>query len=334
MPIRPNNQAINGVGRTRLTPRVTRRRAPRIPSTAGYMAAAVAISVVLFFTLWWMLRAGGDEAPWLPAGLAAGIVMLIAAAAREVIMRRARARYTLELEMRGEASAVTKRHLTRLSSVHASATALRVLQMRLAEAEATGALPEAHLDAYHLCAQYLANSNKAMRSNSASPEMRAALRAGQEHVRALQKRHLLAWTRGEAQRLTREAQRRVRVSDKVETAQQALDVIAEALQIYPEDPDLHNSAAAVHNFVASVKIAHWVELAERAAFRGRYNRAIERYRDALFYLSRTEMDEEARAEAADRITREIDLLRARLATGENAAKKVAPLPATDTFGEE
>ncbi|HEX5709497.1 MAG TPA: hypothetical protein VFX96_19525, partial [Pyrinomonadaceae bacterium] len=82
--------------------RATRRRAParatRMPSTAGYMAAAAAVSVAVFFALWWLLRAGEDEAPWLPAGLAAGFVMLIAAAAREVVMRRAWARYTREME--------------------------------------------------------------------------------------------------------------------------------------------------------------------------------------------------------------------------------------------
>jgi hypothetical protein len=59
-----------------------------------------------------------------------------------------------------------------------------------------------------------------------------------------------------------------------------------------------------------------VELAERAAFRGRYTRAVARYRDALFYLSRAEMSDDARDEAADRINREIEMLRARLAMGD------------------
>jgi hypothetical protein len=72
----------------------------------------------------------------------------------------------------------------------------------------------------------------------------------------------------------------------------------------------------VRNYIASVKVAHWVELGERAAFRGRYNRAIARYRDALFYLSRAEMGDDARDEAAARIHREIEMLRARVATGE------------------
>ena len=37
------------------------------------MVALVA-AMVLFLGLWWMLVSGGDEAPWLPAGLAASVV--------------------------------------------------------------------------------------------------------------------------------------------------------------------------------------------------------------------------------------------------------------------
>jgi hypothetical protein len=65
-----------------------------------------------------------------------------------------------------------------------------------------------------------------------------------------------------------------------------------------------------------VKVGQWVEMAERAAFRGRYARAVARYRDALFYLSRAEMSEDARDEAANRIQREIEMLRARARTSE------------------
>ena len=97
---------------------------------------------------------------------------------------------------------------------------------------------------------------------------------------------------------------------------QAVDVINEALQVYPDEPALRDSALAVRNFIASVKVAHWVELAERASFRGRHTRAIARYRDALFYLSRAEMSDDAREEAATRINREIELLRARFALTE------------------
>ena len=325
MPIESAHYA-NANRSPRATTGQSRRRSPaarpRLPSSFGFMLTAVVIALIVFFGLWWLLVASGDETPWLPAGLAASVVMLIAVAAREVVMRRAWARYTHELEMRmgsesAQATSVGPQRPARKASVQATANSLRSLQQRLAMAEESGARqPEAHLEAYRLCEQYLASTENALRASGTKTEVRAALRVGQERVRASQKHHLLAWVRGEAQRLTREAQRRVSVSDKIEMAMRAVDVINEALQIYPAEPELRDSALAVHNFIASVKVAHWVELAERAAFRGRYTRAVARYRDALFYLSRTEMSEDAREEAANRINCEIEMLRARLAMGD------------------
>ena len=67
-----------------------------MPSSTGYMLIAVVIALGLFFLLWWMLVSGGDEAPWLPAGLAASVVLLVALSAREVVMRRAWTKYLLE----------------------------------------------------------------------------------------------------------------------------------------------------------------------------------------------------------------------------------------------
>jgi hypothetical protein len=83
-------------------------------------------------------------------------------------------------------------------------------------------------------------------------------------------------------------------------------------------------------------------MAERAAFRGRYGRAIARYRDALFYLSRAEMGDAARDETAERINREIELLRARVATDDRTTTVGAGYdiivegmePGTDGDGEQ
>jgi hypothetical protein len=298
-----------------------------MPSTVGYMAVAGGLALALFWAIWFLLRADGEDAPWFASGLAAGSVILIAAAAREVVMRRAWARYAREMEMlmgtRGEAasSAVKPKPASR-PGMQAQVAALRNLQQHLSELDAASTPPEAHLEAYKLCEQYLAGADEALRAPGGAAEMRVALRSGQERVRALRRKHLLAWARGEATRLTQEAQRRVRLSDRIETAQRALDVLGEALKVYPEERELRDSALAVRNFIASVKVGQWVEMAERAAFRGRYARAVARYSDALFYLSRADMGEEARAEAATRIQREIEMLRARLHTADADADAV------------
>jgi len=100
-----------------------------------------------------------------------------------------------------------------------------------------------------------------------------------------------------------------------ETANRALECIDSALTVYPDDEQLNVSARAVREFIVSSRVAHWVELAERAAFKGYYQRAIDCYRDALYYLTRDRPDLAGEA-AADRITREIDLLRVRLDSGD------------------
>lgn len=294
-----------------------------MPSTASYLFTTAAFTLVIFVGVWWAVSVAGDEAPWLPAVVAASFVLLISFAAREVVMRRAWARYTRELELEmlnGEAAQPaalppTAALRNRKTSVRAAASSLRELQRRLTMAEEAGVRqPEAHREAYRLCEQYLASTEEAMSAQGVTTEVRVALRAGRERVREFQKHHLLAWVRGEAQRLTHEAQRRASVSAKIETAMRAAEVIEEAVQLYPQEQELKDSAVAVRNFIASVKVAHWIELAERAAFRGRYSRAVARYRDALFYLSRAEMSNDAREEAAVRINREIEMLRARMVT--------------------
>ncbi|MBC7932013.1 MAG: hypothetical protein H7Z38_15760, partial [Rubrivivax sp.] len=68
-------------------PRRRGRPQPRMPSTVGYMAVAGGLSLALFWGIWALLRSEGDEAPWIPAGLSAGLVIFIAAAAREIAMR-------------------------------------------------------------------------------------------------------------------------------------------------------------------------------------------------------------------------------------------------------
>jgi hypothetical protein len=101
----------------------------------------------------------------------------------------------------------------------------------------------------------------------------------------------------------------------------AMDCIDSALRVYPDETELHDSRTAIGEFIASVKVAHWVELAERSAFKGHYRRAIDRYQDALFYLNQEVVKEEVRAAGTERIEREIGKLRARLRPGSGAPQR-------------
>ena len=286
-----------------------------MPSSIGYLVSAILIAVVLFFGLWWILVSGGDEAPWLPAGLAASVVLLVAISAREVVMRRAWTRYLLEngiSQNQPSRSRPSSRSQKKGFSSSMHSAALRAIQKQSSVADRPGSAPELHLDVAQLCHDYLSSTDEAIRSGSHGSEKGIALRAGQERVRALHRHHLLTWARGQSQLLTHEAQQRARTFDKIETATRALDCLDSALRIYPDETDLSQSRVAIEGLIASVKVAHWVELAERSAFKGHYRRAIDRYRDALFYLNQDIVKQDVRIAGTEKIEREIEKLRTRL----------------------
>jgi hypothetical protein len=311
----------------------TARRRPsraRMPSSFGYLLGAFVAAIALFFALWGMLVSGGDEAPWIPAGLAASVVLLVALSAREVVMRRAWTRYLLD--QRGESSVRVsgehKRPAAKSHSTSSLSAAWRTIQKHSEEA-GSGSNPETHFEVFHLCQNYLATTDEALKSSSLPSEKRNAIRAGQERVRALQKHHLLTWARESARAMTYEAQQRARTSERIEAANRALHCLESALQFYPNETELQESSVAIREFIASVKVAHWVELAERSAFKGHYRRAIDRYKDALFYLSREPVKEEVRVASTERIGREIELLQTRVRSQKNGRTEPARADGTN-----
>jgi tetratricopeptide (TPR) repeat protein len=287
-----------------------------MPSSVGYLMLAIVIAAGVFVALWWILISSGDDAPWLPAGLAASAVLLVALSAREVVMRRAWTRYLLENGIHEKQHPSRTRESGRSqkkgfsSSLHSNA--LRTIQKQSTAADRRGANPEAHLDVAQLCQEYLTSTDEAMRSGSYGSEKAIAIRAGQERVRALHRHHLLTWAKGQSRALTHDAQQRARTFDKIETATRAIDCIDSALRVYPDEAELNESRVAISEFIASVKVAHWVELAERSAFKGHYRRAIDRYKDALFYLNQDVVKDEVRIAGTEKIEREIAVLKARL----------------------
>jgi hypothetical protein len=262
-----------------------------------------------------MLASGGDEAPWLSVGLAVSLVLLVALSAREVVMRRAWTRYLLEHGIQ-DASKSHRQHGSRSQkkgfSASLNSSALRTIQKQSAAADASASTPEAHFEVAQLCHDYLSQTEEAMRSGNMGSEKGIAIRAGQERVRSLHKHHLLSWSRGHSLALTREAQQRARTFDKIETANKALDCLDSTLRLYPDEHELRESKNAIYEFIASVKVAHWVELAERSAFKGHYRRAIDRYRDALFYLNQDVVKDDVKKSGTERIEKEIARLKVEL----------------------
>src|SRR5215475_10191190 len=120
-----------------------------MPSSTGYLIAAIMVSVGLFFGLWWILVSGGDEAAWLPAGLAVSVVLLVALSAREVVMRRAWTKYLLENGIqqnsksgRSQSGRSQKKGFS--ASLHSAA--MRAIQKQSTAADSPGSSPEQHFE--------------------------------------------------------------------------------------------------------------------------------------------------------------------------------------------
>ena len=285
----------------------------RVPSASTYIAVVASAALALFFLLWFILHTGNDESDtsWIPAGLTASVLFLVAVAAREVVLRRALTRHILEKERQDYRVTDFNRKRKTVSLEHFSSK-LRAIAKRSASADVKEDSAEAHLEVYQACRDYLRKVDSAVRSARPGSQVQFTLRAGQERAQSLKKHHLLKWASIASRDWTNEAQRRVLPKEKLEAAQKALDVIESALKVYPEEEQLLASAFAIKDHIASLRVAQWIERAERAAFKGHYRRAIEYYKDALFYLSREEMSEELGDQIAEHIETEVEHLREHL----------------------
>jgi tetratricopeptide (TPR) repeat protein len=269
---------------------------PRWLSTTGYLMLSGVISLALFLVLWGILDDGETHAPWIPAGLVACSVMVVAIAAREIIMRRARTRYLLEKERIGYQEQQYKGTQTKKSpktsiSLERNAYLVNTLKKQARAAELPGTLPDEHLQVFYACRGYLDKVEHTLPTVSVGSPRMAALRNGQEKALSWQKYHLLQWAAKEAHNLMQEAKVRAVLEDKIEIAQRALAVFESALEYYPQESLLNDSIIAVQEFITTTKVSYYTELAERDAFKGHFQEAIDHYNDALFYLSREVVNE-------------------------------------------
>jgi hypothetical protein len=250
------------------------------------LVAAAAIAV--FCIVWW-LQGETEESAWILAGLCACATIGFAVGVRELLLRKLYTRYQLEFERNERLTrnaVATKGKLT----LEKHATMLKRLEQRSHDTGGSGLAPQVHLDMFRSCNDYLARTDREIRTVAAGSPRLAAFRHGQEVIKTLHKHHLLMWAAGETSILTQEAKIRVTIGEKIETAQRALNVLESALYYYPEELQLLDSVKAIKGFIVSVRVSHLTEEAEKEAFKGRYARAIDYYQDALFYLSRESGD--------------------------------------------
>ena len=261
-----------------------------LPASNYYILAA-AVAIASFFLIWGILHDGDDDAPWIPAGIGASLILIGAVFLREIVLRKARNRYllvqkrldyTLDSATLQTKANVPEKKLT----LEKNAEIIRQIQKKSEAAKILMKLSDGHQEVFKLCGEYLEINRKELENVGAgSPRLPGLLR-GKEFVRELHKFHLMAWAEIETRQLTQDAKNRATIAEKTETAQKALSVIETALQYYPDERRLIESGEAVREFVTTIKVSHFIEQAERSAFKGNYKRAVSHYKDALFFLAR------------------------------------------------
>lgn len=302
--------------KARPLPRRFNRRPFWLPASNFYVLTAAA-TIAVFFVVWGILMDGGEEMPWVWAGMAASLILGGAVFLREIVLRKARTRYLLS-EMRLDANLKTLPQIQQPTnsnsenklSIERNAAIIKEIQQKSEAARAFGTLSEAHLEVFDICNRYLALNEKQLETVGAGSPRLAALRRGKDIVQALHRYHLLSWAQNESRNLMHESKIRVTISDKLEVAQKALTIVDSALAYYPQENQLLESERALREFAATIKISHWIEQAERSAFKGNNKRAINHYRDALFFMARdADLQTEERRMTAEKINAEIDRLR-------------------------
>lgn len=280
-----------------------------LPASNYYILAA-AVAIAFFFLVWGILHEGDDQAPWISAGIGASLFLIGAVFLREIVLRKARNRYFL-MQKRldytwDNATLHTKNNAPeRKLTLERNAEIIKQIQKKSEAAKVFMKLSDGHQEVFEICNEYLeVNRSELGNVGVGSPRL-AGLRRGREIVKEIHKFHLLAWAEIESRQLTQDAKNRVTIADKTETAQKALNVIQTALNHYPDDRRLIESEMAVKEFVTSIRVGHFIEQAERTAFKGNYKRAVSHYKDALYFMARENRPSKETELLAERINLEI-----------------------------
>jgi hypothetical protein len=293
---------------------ITRHRRPFWLPASNYYILSVAVTIAFFFLLWGILNDGREEAPWIPAGLGAAIVLASAVIAREIILRQARNRFLaserlLDHHVKGIARKVHQNEPAKLT-LERNAALLYEISRKSEAAKVLGRFAEGHREVFELCTEYLAAVTRELPNVGAGSPRIAALRRGSDVAGRYHYFHLLQWAEIESRALTQEASKRDKIANKLESAQAALGVVEFALESYPQEHALLDSQRLLLELVSSIKVSDLMEKAERAAFKGNDKRALDLYQDALFFLRRHRPG--ADTEVVDHLNEEIAKMQLRL----------------------
>lgn len=307
---RPNRtDTIQGYGH-----KAIRHHRPFWLPASNYYVLTVAVAVAFFFLLWGIFHDGNDDTPWIGAGIGASFILGGAVFLREVVLRKARTRYILAQRRLDNNIALMPalnpgiQNPNKLT-LEKNASIIKQIKQKSEAAKVLGKLANGHWEVFEICNEYLLLSKNELKTVAVGSPRLAALRRGREVVKELHRFHLLEWAEIEARSHTKEAKNDIILSERLEASQKALDIIHTALQYYPNESHLKHSEEALTEFIATIKVSHWIEQAERSVFKGHLKKAVSHYQDALFYLGRENVKSEERQLIAEKITAEIEKIR-------------------------
>lgn len=261
-----------------------------LPASNFYILAAAA-AIAFFFFVWWILHEGGEEIPYIPAGIGASILLGSAVFLREVVLRRARQKYLaaqkmLDYNIKKVGNSSPRQNSRSKLTIEQNAAIVREIKRKSEAALILDKVSVGHWEVFELCNEYLYKNKKELETVGVGSPRIAALRRSREIVRGIHKQHLLSWAEIESRSFLRSAKNQMALTEKLEFTQKAMSVLDTALEFYPREKQIQDSIEAVKEFNSSIKVSHLIESAEKAAFRGNDSEAVNLYRDALFFLQK------------------------------------------------
>lgn len=274
-------------------------------SASNYYVLAAAVSIAVFFLIWGILSENKVDSPWVFAGIAASLILIGAAVLRGYFLRKAEQRFFPEQEQMNFILRTARRNKNNSNklTIEKNALILEEIEKKSKAARVLEKLPEGHLEVFELCEEYLKKNEAELNNAGVGSPRLPVLRRSREKIEKLHKYHLLSWASLESRLLIQDAKIQSAIGEKIEHSQRALSVLDSAAQFYPDEKLLTDSITVVKEFIFTAKIEHWMEQAERAVFKQNYKRALNHYRDALFFLAK----ENQRTPEYDLIAEKINL---------------------------
>lgn len=242
-----------------------------VPSSTYYFLAS-AVAIGAFFLTWAILNDAREESPWIPAGLIASVIMILAGVVREVVLRGYRSKVLLE-QRRLDRSLLSVPVIRPPSNpdkltLERNAVFLNEIKRKSDAAKVLSSIPASHREVFELCETYIGLVEAELPNVGVGSPRRGPLSKGREFAERFHRYHMLRWAEGQARSF---AQISIAESDPGRKLEQAAEVLASldtAAGHYPNERKLEESSRAVKELIISLKAKLLIPQAQNARLEG------------------------------------------------------------------